>query len=65
MLELVEVIENGSFISDKRQALIDEANIGPYLTRDVIFAPPKKKQKSELASSDDGEESGKPKNDGD
>lgn len=61
MLELVEVIESGGFISNKRQTLIDEAKIAPYLKREVIFAPPKKKRKAET---DDAEGSGKLKCDG-
>ena len=59
-MNLVEVIESGGFLGQKRKALIDEAKIAPYLKRDVIFAPPKKKRKAETA--DEG--SGKPKNDG-
>mmetsp|Transcript_5254 Transcript_5254/g.11253 ORF Transcript_5254/g.11253 Transcript_5254/m.11253 type:complete len:661 (+) Transcript_5254:170-2152(+) len=61
VLELVEVIESGGFISNKRQTLIDEAKIAPYLKREVIFAPPKKKRKAET---DDAEGSGKLKCDG-
>ena len=61
-MNLVEVIESGGFLGQKRKALIDEAKIAPYLKRDVIFAPPKKKRKAETAN--DGEGGGKPKNDG-
>ena len=49
MLELVDLIQNG-FVSAKRQKMIDDASIGPYLRPEVVFSEAssgKKKRKAE------------------
>lgn len=54
VLQLVELIQNG-FVSAKRQKMIDQERIGPYLRPQVIFKGSAKK-KRKAASSGGGEE---------
>lgn len=53
MLDLVDLIQNG-FVSAKRQKMIDDASIGPYLRPEVVFSEASSgKKKRKAASSED------------
>ncbi|KAL7534816.1 hypothetical protein ACHAXR_008392 [Thalassiosira sp. AJA248-18] len=52
VLELVDLIQNG-YVSNKRQQLIDQEHIGPYLRPEVIFKDSGNKKKRKAAPSDD------------